>query len=315
MRNMDISDIRTFVAVIDAGSVSRAARELYLTQPAVTRRLQRFELAVGTPLIDRSRRPLALTEAGRAAVEQCRRLVSTADELRTLAQGDLVPSREIRVGVAHALTEFALCDPVDQLRRDVPSVVLRLQTGWSRALLERVKVGALDAAVILLPEGESLPGGISGQDLGKEHLEIVAARKTRLRAQHARDLGSASWVLNPEGCAARASLQRALAKVGLPLRVSIETYNYDLQLMLIARERGLGLVPSRLLARSRSRSRLRTVHLRGLEFPLTIWMVTGELAPALAAPIDALARKLTERFADAPAAPHRRRKVSRAARG
>ncbi len=52
-------------------------------------------------------------------------------------------------------------------------------------------------------------------------------------------------MLNPEGCAARASLQRELARVGLPMRVSVETYNYELQLALIARERGLGHVGGR----------------------------------------------------------------------
>jgi DNA-binding transcriptional LysR family regulator len=53
MRNTDISDARTFIAVVEAGSVSRAARELHLTQPAVTRRVQRLEQAVGAQLIDR----------------------------------------------------------------------------------------------------------------------------------------------------------------------------------------------------------------------------------------------------------------------
>ncbi len=294
---MDINDVRTFVTVIEAGSVSRAASELHVTQPAVTRRLQRFEQTMGAALVDRSRRPLALTDAGRAAVEQCRRLVSAADELRALTQGDALPSREIRVGVAHALTELALSEPVEQLRRQFAGVVLRLQTGWSRDLLERVRGGALDAAVILLPEGEALPGGLSGTALGAERLQVVAARDTALRVREIRDLGDASWVLNPEGCAARASLQRELSRVRLPMRVGVETYNYELQLALVARARGLGLVPSRLLERSPTRARLRTLEIRGLKFPLTIWMAVGDVSPALAAPLAALGGKLTARLA------------------
>jgi DNA-binding transcriptional LysR family regulator len=79
--------VRTFVAVVEAGSVSRAARELHLTQPAVTRRVQRLEQAVGAPLIDRRKRPFALTDVGRAAVERCRRLLSATHELKALTQG------------------------------------------------------------------------------------------------------------------------------------------------------------------------------------------------------------------------------------
>jgi DNA-binding transcriptional LysR family regulator len=293
---MDMDDVRAFVRVTETGSVSRAARELHLTQPAVTRRIQRFEDVVGAPLIDRRRRPFALTGVGRAAVERCRRLLSTADELRALTQGEVCPSREVRIGVAHALTELALTDPVDRMRREFPAVVLRLHTGWSRDLLGRVKGGALDAAVILLPEGEALPGRVAGEALGREHLAVVASRRRRRGARAIRDLGDVSWVLNPEGCAARASLQRALARSGLPLRVGVETYNYELQLALIARERGLGLVPSRLLARSRWRARLRTLRVRGLEFPLTIWMLTGELAGPLDRPVASLGRALAARL-------------------
>jgi len=297
MRSVDINDVRTFVTVIEAGSVSRAASELHLTQPAVTRRLQRFEQTMGAALVDRSRRPLALTEAGRAAVEQCRRLVSAADELRALTQGETLPSREIRIGVAHALTELALSDPVEQVRRDFAGVVLRLQTGWSRDLLERVRSGALDAAVILLPEGEALPCGVTGEALGSERLEVVAARNSTLRVREIRDLGEASWVLNPEGCAARAALQRELSRLRLPMRVGVETYNYELQLELVARERGLGLVPSRLLERSPTRTRLRTLQVRGLKFPLAIWLTVGDLSPALAEPLAALGGELTARLA------------------
>jgi DNA-binding transcriptional LysR family regulator len=293
---MDIDDVRTFVTVVEAGSVSGAAGELHLTQPAVTRRLQRFEDVVGAPLLDRRRRPLALTDLGRAALERCRRLLSSAEELKSLAQDGTLPSREVRIGVAHALTEVALADPVDEVRRAFPGVVLRLRTGWSRELLGRVRSGALDAAVILLPDEERLPVGVTGEALGKERLVVVAARHWRSRAREIRDLSEMGWVLNPEGCAARAGLQEALARARLPLRVSVETYNYELQLSLIARERGLGLVPSRLLARSPTRSRLRTLRVRGLGFPLTIWMATGELEAAADLAVRALARVLGERL-------------------
>jgi len=297
MHGMDITDARTFIAVLDSGSVSRAASELHLTQPAVTRRLQRFEQAVGAPLIDRRRRPFTLTDVGRAAVEQCRRLIATAEQLRSLTQAEVVPSREIHVGVAHALTEFALSEPVDRLGRDFPGVALRLYTGWSRDLLSRVRTTSLDAAMILLSETESLPANVQGEVLGSERLVVVASRRRKLESRRLAELGYAGWILNPEGCFARAALQKALARAGIALRVIVETYNYELQLALIARDRGLGLVPRRLLANSASQSRLRVLRVPGLAFPLNIWMVTGELSPALAPPLSTLGRALGERLA------------------
>jgi DNA-binding transcriptional LysR family regulator len=293
---MDIDDVRSFVAVVEAGSVSRAAAELHLTQPAVTRRVQRLEQAVGAPLFDRRRRPPSLTRVGRTALERCRRLVSMAAELRTLALDPLVPSGEVRIGVAHALTELAFSRPVDEVRRAFPGVALRLRTGWSRELLERVRSRALDAAAILLPEGEGLPSGVLGDAVGMERLVVVTGRRSRARPREIRDLREAGWVLNPAGCAARAALERQLARSGLPLQLNVETYNYELQLSLIARGRGLGLVPARLLARSRMRPRLRVLRVRGLDFPLTIWLASGEVPEPLALPLRALSRALARRL-------------------
>ena len=296
MRNMDIQDARSFIAVVEAGSVSRAARELHLTQPAVTRRVQRLEQAVGAQLIDRSKRPFALTDIGQAAVERCRRLVSTQEELKSLAQGGALPTRECRIGVAHALTELALVEPIDDMRQAFPAVVVRLYTGWSRELVERVRSGALDAAVVLLPEGEILPSGTDGDALASEQIEVIAPRRWRARTWSMRTAAEAGWILNPEGCAVRAWLQRSLARAGMPLRVGVETYNYELQMALVARARGLGLVPTRLLARSASRKQVCTLRIRGLEFPMTVWMITGTLALPLEQPLTTLNRALRARL-------------------
>src|SRR5262245_11427383 len=153
MLPMEVDDIRAFVAVADAGSVSAAARELFLTQPAVTRRLQRLEGAVGAPLLDRRRRPFALTPTGQAVIERCRSVLVSLKELRAVTDNGQQPGGELRIGVAHALTELTLAGPVSEVQRTFPRILLRLSTGWSRDLLERVRNQAVDAAFVLLPEG------------------------------------------------------------------------------------------------------------------------------------------------------------------
>lgn len=293
---MHIDDVRTFVAAVQAGSVSAAANELHLTQPAVTRRLRRLEDALGVALIDRRRRPFALTDAGRTMLLRCRRLLAAADDLKTLGDDRLVPMRDLRIGVAHALTELALTDPVDEVRRAFPAAILRLHTGWSRDLLARVRSGALDAAIIFLPDGEGAPAGVAAEAIGRDHLAVVAAAAWRRRSCTVRDLRDQMWILNPDGCAARAALRRELARAQLPLRIGVETYNYELQLRLIARGRGLGLVPNRVLQRSATRRRLRTLHVKELAFPLTIWMVAGDLASDRGGPIGALSRAVAGRL-------------------
>jgi DNA-binding transcriptional LysR family regulator len=75
------------------------------------------------------------------------------------------------------------------------------------------------------------------------------------------------WILNPEGCAARAALRRVLLRANVDMIVAVEAYNYELQLGLVSQNRGLSLVPERILKHSRMRSRLRVLRVDGLGFP------------------------------------------------
>lgn len=294
---MEFDDVRAFVSVADAGSVSLAARDLYVTQSAVTRRLQRLEASLGAPLLDRRTRPVVLTGAGRAALEQCRRLLSDVREVRAAAANSDLPMGEIRIGVAHALTELTLTEPVGQVCRKFPKVTPRLRTGWSRELLERVRSRGLDAAVILLPEGEEPPAEVVGKQIGKERLVLITSRREdHPPARRIQDLAGVQWILNPEGCAARAALRSTLLRANIDMAVAVEAYSYELQLALVAQNRGLSLVPERILKRSRLRARLRALRVPGLNFPLTIWMVHCQPISGFDAVIGELSRILRGRL-------------------
>jgi len=78
--------------------------------------------------------------------------------------------------------------------------------------------------------------------------------------------------------------------------VAIETYNYELQLTLVARNRGLSIVPERILTRSHLRSRLRALHIVGLEFPLKVWMAQGLALTGCDPVILELSRTLAEKL-------------------
>jgi DNA-binding transcriptional LysR family regulator len=274
---MEFDDVRAFVAVANSGSVSLAARHLNVTQSAVTRRLQRLETSLGTNLLDRRTRPVTLTGAGQATLERCRRLLNDVREVRAAASNGGPLRGELKIGVAHALTEFTLTEPAGEIRHKFPNLALRLSTGWSREVLEQVRSGALDVGVILLAEGESLPAAVIGRQIAKERLVVVASRQHGpRRIRNIQELADVQWILNPEGCAARAGLSKALLQADIDMIVAVEAYNYELQLALVAQNRGLSLVPERLLRRSRQRSRLRVMGVVGLEFPLVVWMVYRE---------------------------------------
>lgn len=273
---MNLGDIAAFVAVAETGSINRAARRLNLTQPAMTRRVQNFEAAMGgAALLNRAAKPPVLTPAGRQALEHCRRVLKAVADLAARAEG--LAAGELRVGLAPGLAEVVLSTPFDDLRQDFPDLLLRLSTQWTGALIEDVRNGGLDCALGLLVDQHVLPPAVQAATLGVEDIVVVAPRGART-ARRLADLAPWRWVLNPPGCGYRLALQRACDRGGLVLDIAAEVAGRDLQMSLIARGMGLGLVPRRQVAASAHRRDLRILAVEDFRLEATVALLHG---PAL----------------------------------
>lgn len=127
-------------------------------------------------------------------------------------------------------------------------------------MFEAVRGGRLDAAVGVWPSGTGSPAGLNARPIAADRLEVVAARGTVAPGPTpVAALGRRPWVLNPDGCGFRASLTSAMTRAGETLEVAVETPRIELQLELVARGLGVGLVPRWALMRSPHRDALQTV--------------------------------------------------------
>lgn len=283
---MNLHDLQTFVAVVDNGSVGAAAARLRLTQPAVTRRLQALETDLGTRLLDRETRPPRLTADGRAVLEQARRLLRGVDDLRASVTDGAVPNGELRLGVTPGVSDLALGKPIGALRREFPQLSLRLHSPWSNELLAALRAGTVDAAAVLLPAGRPPPPDLVATSVGADQVKVVASRRLRLPARpHLADLANEPWVLSPEGCYYRTAIGRAMARANLPFRVAVDLFGPELQLALVAEGIGLGLLPARVIGRSRHRRALALIDVADFAIEVGIWVLhkpqLGRLAPAV----------------------------------
>jgi len=280
---MNISDIEAFVALAETGSVNRAALRLNLTQPAVTRRIQSFEAAMGgVPLLDRRTKPPILTPEGRRVLEGCRHVVRAVAELKLDAGGG-PPAGEIRIGVAHGLAEMVLTAPIDAMRRRFSGVRPRVTSHWTTWLVKQVRNGALDCAIGLVTPDHSMASGVYSTAIGVEQVVVVASPEVIPPSTKAnlgghvglRDLAGSEWILNPAGCGYRDAIQRRFDLANLPLRIAAEVFGHDLQISLVARGAGLGLVPRRQIENSPYRRQLRILRLTDFDLPVTITLLHG----------------------------------------
>src|SRR6202034_3837020 len=107
-----LNEIRTFVTVARTGSIQAAARQLNMTQSAVSRLVQRLELDLGATLFDRQSKPLALTHDGRVALEYGQRVLHAAEAFSEALSPAALPSGVLRIGAAHVLAELVAERPL-----------------------------------------------------------------------------------------------------------------------------------------------------------------------------------------------------------
>jgi DNA-binding transcriptional LysR family regulator len=283
---MKIDDIDAFVAVIRCQSISHAAESLALTQPAITRRVQNFEQALGVELFDRNTKPLKPTAMGTQVYQKCLAILREMDSLRELVASDTPPSGLLRLGVPQTIGDVVLLDALKHLRGQFPDLRAQVVTGWGSHLIGKIENGELDAAAALFPAGKIFPEGIVGESIGKMELVVVCARdalpKKPVRLADCYERG---WVLNPDGCGFRAGLQRTLTDQGLSLKVNLETFGTELQLGLVADGMGLGLVPRPLLERSLHRDQLAVMPLKDFKPVMDLWLIYPRFLGNLQAPV------------------------------
>ena len=291
---MKIEDIEAFVAVVRSQSLSRAAHELGLTQPILTRRVQGFESELGAELFDRQTKPLRPTALGQRLYEPCRSVLQSMDTVRELAASDMPPSGGLRLGLTQGLGELTLMPLLADLRSHWPDLAPQVATGWGGQLIERVGLDELDAAVVFQARGKLLPRSVDGRLLQETRL-VVLGRKGdwSRRSYRLADCSDAGWVLNPDGCGFRAGLQRALAEKGLPLRVRLDTYTRDLQLQGVEQGVGLGLLPLPLFERSGFVDRLDIVPVSDFKPAVDLWLVHGKEPGRLLGAVEQFATSIT----------------------
>lgn len=270
---MDIASLQAFIAVAEHQSFSRAAEHLYLTQPAVSKRIAQLEVDLDVALFDRIGRRISLTQAGQALLPRARRLLNDAREIRrALADlsGDV--SGRLVMGTSHHIGLHRLPEPLKRFTRAYPDVELDIRFMDSEAACHAVEVGDLELAIVTLPPAP-LPH-LQTRDIWDDPLLVMVGRDHPLSAHRRINLKSLLThraVLPSSNTYTRGILERSVREAGLTLNISMET-NYLETLRMLA-EAGLGwsLLPATQLT-----PQLVKLHVPGLKLSRRLGAVIHE---------------------------------------
>ena len=144
-----LEDLRALVEFARPGPIAGAADRLFQTPSAITRQVQRLEAALGAELLDRSLKPPRLNSLGSRVLEQARDLLQRTEPLKSLTSSDAEPHGLLRIGLAHALAEGTLIEPIRALTEKYPKVQLRLTPFLNFKYIEEGPLaGSLSATAI-----------------------------------------------------------------------------------------------------------------------------------------------------------------------
>ncbi|MGH3799355.1 MAG: LysR family transcriptional regulator, partial [Pseudonocardiaceae bacterium] len=213
----DVLSLRLLVLVGAMGSMSRAAAEIGVSQPAASKRLSTLERRLGLALVDRSKRGSVLAPAGQLVAGWAQRVLDEVDGLLTGVQV-IQAQRDARLRVAASMTVAEHLAPlwIRDLRKSSPALHVGLQVTNSDHVAELTRNGEVDLGFIETPDA---PPGLTSCRVATDQLVLVVAPchpwTRRSGPVRAVELAASQLITREPGSGTRETVDRALLNAGL----------------------------------------------------------------------------------------------------
>jgi DNA-binding transcriptional LysR family regulator len=208
---LDITPLRSLIAIADNGGFHRAAASLALTQSAVSQHVRRLETVVGRPLVERDGRRTRFTSAGELLVAQARLILDAHDD--ALRRLEITAASALIIGVTEHAADLILPPIIDRLGASFPELEVQFRFDRTRRLSDAVDQGSIDIAVFVAEASER-----PGAPIGSLPLQWCSAPGWEPPA----DGTALSLVAIEAPCTIRSIALRVLAAADVPVRVTGE---------------------------------------------------------------------------------------------
>jgi DNA-binding transcriptional LysR family regulator len=247
---MELRQLEYFVAVAEEANFTRAAERVHISQSGVSAQVRALETELGAELLDRSSRMATLTAAGAAALSHAREALAAATALRQAVDdvNGLIRGR-LRVGMVVGCEVTPLFDALAAFHRAHPAIELALQEDNSDRLVEGVRSGDTDIALIGV-SGRP-PAGLESQVIISEGLAALVPGEHPWRDRDRISLAELTaypMICLPEGTGVRGVLDQACAAAGLARGIALEATAPGAVADLAARGLGIGVLSSSMAA-------------------------------------------------------------------
>nr|WP_148930630.1 LysR family transcriptional regulator [Paenibacillus methanolicus] len=212
---MELTDLKVFVAIIEEGNISNAAKRLDYVQSNVTARIRKLEDELGTSLFHRHPKGVTLTEKGALFSEYAHTILNLSAEAVKMVQETPYPSGPLAIGVVDTVTCLNFMNTLAEYQQRYPDVSLSIWTGNSPELLAKVLNHQLDGAFVF---GDVQSPHLIADQIQREEIKLI----TRQHHDEYPDLANTKWAVSPNQCPFRQILEEWLRSEGISLVNTIE---------------------------------------------------------------------------------------------
>ncbi|MEZ5979029.1 MAG: LysR family transcriptional regulator [Planctomycetota bacterium] len=210
---LDPQLLETFLAVLQHGRISAAARAVHLSQPAVTARMRKLEETVGAPLLVRSVRGVTPTPAGERLAARARELQRLLDEIAgEVAVDDDAALGPLHVAASTTIAAHVLPRVLARFRARHPDLPIELRVGNTEEVVDAVRSGAFPLGLV---EGTKRAAGVKLSTWVDDQLLPVVGATADWRVRSVRDLENVPILWREQGSGTRAVVAKALRAAGV----------------------------------------------------------------------------------------------------
>lgn len=244
---------RVFYTVAKCGSLTKAAEELYISQPAVSQSIKQLENQLGVILFNRTHRGMELSAQGGklifTEVERALRLLNDAEN--RIAQTKASATGTLRIGASDTIFEYFLADKIVKFNERFPGIKIELTADFTPDTIGKLKADKCDVAFVNLPIPTDPELYLHDKCMrlndifivGKKHCELANAPVSFSA------LKEYPLILMDKNTVARRFLDNFLGAMGVDLKPSIEVGSWELMKRLVSQGMGMGVIPREYTAR------------------------------------------------------------------
>jgi len=269
---MTLRNLQIFLAVAETGSMSRAAKALYMTQPSISQDISEVERTYKVVLFERKNHRLKLTPTGEILVQYAKKVLNAAQETENFLNYESSHPR-IRVGCTAIIGAYIMSPIVVKLHEAVPGIVHHVCVANTMIIVDKLLKGELDIALV---EGSVTDPNLEVRTVIRDELVLICAQNSPFYTRESIDIHELSGVpliLSEIGSGTRSQIENVLRKNDIEENMCWGCYNFAAIIDAVKHNLGVGIISERIAKKDNIKDILHVCKITGADMSCNYQLV------------------------------------------